>query len=185
MTREYGFAIPAGITGGIGTMVYLVTSGSIDPSSVTTVVFLSMAGGFAAIWPLGLAALPRTTHPVAARPGDRPRPDRLWRFAARQPMALDWIQAGVALFLVVAGTAMVLRRNGPLIPLRSHKESFVMHFAPSRDRPAPGQAGGLGRSGSATVGPAAPASVRSNPARQAHGRSRTANEPPVTRPRGS
>src|SRR5207344_1026558 len=31
LTREYGFAVPAGITGGLGTMVYLVTSGAIDP----------------------------------------------------------------------------------------------------------------------------------------------------------
>ena len=83
-------------------MVYLVTSGSIDPSSVTTVVFLSMAGGFAAIWPLGLAALPRTTHPWPLVPATVLGLIGL-AFAARQPMALDWIQAGVALFLVVAG----------------------------------------------------------------------------------
>jgi hypothetical protein len=110
VTREYGFAIPAGITGGVGTMVYLVTSGSIDPSSVTTVVFLSLAGGFAAIWPLGLAALPRTTHPWPLVPATVLGLVGL-AFAARQPMALDWIQAGVALFLVVAGAAMVLRRT--------------------------------------------------------------------------
>ncbi len=110
-TREYGFAIPAGITGGIGTMVYLVTSGSIDPSSTTTVVFLSMAAGFAAIWPLGLAALPRTTHPWPLVPAIVLGLIGL-AFAARQPVALDWIQAGVAFVLVVAGASMVLRRNG-------------------------------------------------------------------------
>ena len=110
LTREYGFAIPAGITGGIGTMVYLVTNGSIDTSSVTTVVFLSMAAGFAAIWLLGLAALPRTTHPWPLIPATILGLVGL-AFAAQQPMALNWIQAGVALFLVVAGTAMVLRRQ--------------------------------------------------------------------------
>ena len=110
VTREYGFAIPAGITGGIGTMVYLVTGGSIDPTQLPAVVFLSVAGGFAAIWLLGLAALPRTAHPWPLIPatilgliGTA--------FAASQPMALDWIQAGVALLLLVGGGAMVLRHE--------------------------------------------------------------------------
>ena len=110
LTREYGFAIPAGITGGLGTMVYLVTGGSIDPALTAGVVFLSMAGGFASIWLLGLAALPRTTHPWPLVPalvlgllGTA--------FAARQPGAIEWIQAGVALALVAGGAALVLRRS--------------------------------------------------------------------------
>jgi hypothetical protein len=110
LTREYGFAIPAGITGGVGTMVYLVTSGSIPPTSVPATVFLSLAGGFAAVWLLGLAARPRTTHPWPLVPaailgliGTA--------FAAGQPGALDWIQAGVAVLLVVAGGVLVLRRD--------------------------------------------------------------------------
>jgi hypothetical protein len=110
VTREYGFAIPAGITGGVGTMVYLVTSGSIDPSSITTVVFLSMAGGFAAIWPLGLAALPRTVHPWPLVPATILGLIGV-AFALKQPMAIEWIQVGVALVLVVAGTASVVRRR--------------------------------------------------------------------------
>jgi hypothetical protein len=110
VTREYGFAVPAGITGGVGTMVYLVTSGSIDPASVTSVVFLSLAGGFAAIWPLGFLALPRTTHPWPLVPATILGLIGL-AFATQQPDALQWIQAGVALFLVVAGTALVLRRH--------------------------------------------------------------------------
>ena len=110
LTREYGFAIPTGITGGIGTMVFLVTGGSIEPTSIPAVVFLSISGGFAAIWLLGLAALPRTTHPWPLVPalvlglvGTA--------FAARQPMALEWIQAAVAVALVAGGSAMVLRRH--------------------------------------------------------------------------
>ncbi|MFL5682156.1 MAG: hypothetical protein ACJ77O_03340 [Chloroflexota bacterium] len=110
VSREYGFAIPAGITGGIGTMIFLVTAGSLDPSQTPAVVLLSVAGGFASIWLLGLAALPRTTHPWPLVPalvlgllGSA--------FAFRQPGAIDWIQAGVALALVTAGTAMVLRRD--------------------------------------------------------------------------
>lgn len=110
VTREYGFAIPAGITGGVGTMVYLVTSGSIDPTSVPAVVFLSLAGGFVAIWPLGLAALPRTTHPWPLVPATILGLIGL-AFAAGLPGALDWIQAGVAIVLVLAGAAMVLRRS--------------------------------------------------------------------------
>jgi hypothetical protein len=110
LTREYAYAIPAGITGGVGTMVYLVTSGSIAPASVPATVFLSLAGGFATVWLLGLAARPRTTHPWPLVPatilgliGTA--------FAAGQPGALDWIQAGVALVLVVAGAGLVLRRD--------------------------------------------------------------------------
>jgi hypothetical protein len=110
LTREYGFAIPAGITGGIGTMVFLVTSGSIDPTLTPAVVLLSIAGGFASIWLLGLVSVPRTVHPWPLVPalvlgllGTA--------FAARQPGAIEWIQAGVALALVVAGTALVVRRS--------------------------------------------------------------------------
>ena len=110
VTREYGFAVPAGITGGVGTMVYLVTSGSFDPRDVTAVVFLSLAGGFAAIWPLGLLALPRTTHPWPLVPATILGLIGL-AFAAQQPNAIQWIQAGVAIFLVAAGASLVLRRH--------------------------------------------------------------------------
>jgi hypothetical protein len=110
VTREYGFAVPAGIVGGVGTMVYLVTSASLDPSYVPAVVFLSLAGGFAAIWPLGLLAVPRTTHPWPLVPATILGLIGL-AFAAGQPGALEWIQAGVAIVLVVAGAAMVLRRT--------------------------------------------------------------------------
>jgi hypothetical protein len=110
LTREYGYAVPAGITGGVGTMVLLVTSGSIAPAYVPATVFLSIAGGFAAVWLLGLVAIPRTTHPWPLVPaailgliGTA--------FAAGQPGALEWIQAGVALVLVVAGIAIVARRE--------------------------------------------------------------------------
>ena len=109
-TREYAFAVPAGITGGVGTMVYLVTGGSVDPTMVPAAVFLSLAGGFASIWLLGLAALPRTIHPWPLVPalilgllGSA--------FAARQPGVIEWIQAGIALALVLGGTALILRRH--------------------------------------------------------------------------
>ena len=86
-----------------------MTSGSIDPSSVTTVVFFSMPAVRR-----HLAA--RSRRAAAHDPSLAPHPATVLgliglAFAARQPMALDWIQAGVALFLVVAGAAMVLRRQ--------------------------------------------------------------------------
>ena len=109
-TREYGFAVPAGITGGVGAMIALVTSGSVDPSSVPAAVFLSLAGGFASVWLLGLLALPRTTHPWPLVPATILAALGV-AFAARQPMAIDWIQAAVAATLVVAGTTMVVRRD--------------------------------------------------------------------------
>jgi hypothetical protein len=110
LTREYAYAIPAGITGGVGTMVLLVTSASIAPASVPAAVFLSIAGGFTAVWVLGLFAVPRTTHPWPLIPatilgliGTA--------FAAGQPGALDWIQAGVAIVLVVAGLTAIVRSD--------------------------------------------------------------------------
>jgi len=109
LTREYAYAIPAGITGGLGTMTLLITGGTLDPVSVAAIPFLSLSGGFLAIWLLGLAALPRSIHPWPLVPATI-----LGLMGAgilaRQPMTIDWIQAGVATILVVAGTAVLLRR---------------------------------------------------------------------------
>jgi hypothetical protein len=110
VTREFGYAIPAGITGGLGTMVYFVTSGTLDPTLVPAVVFLSMAAGFAGIWALGLAALPRTIHPWPLVPATILGLLGI-AFATRNLVVIDWIQAGVALLLVIAGAAMVLRHR--------------------------------------------------------------------------
>lgn len=110
VTREYGFAVPAGITGGVGTMVYLVTSGAVEPASVSTIVFSSLAAGFASIWLLGLGAVPRTAHPWPLVPA-LVLGLIATAFAARQPGAIEWIQAAVALTFVVGGLAMVVRRD--------------------------------------------------------------------------
>jgi hypothetical protein len=110
LTREYAFAIPAGITGGLGTMILVTTSGTLDPASVAAVPFLSLSGGFLAIWLLGLVALPRSTHPWPLVPATI-----LGLLGAgilaRQPMTIDWIQAGIATVLVVAGVAILARRT--------------------------------------------------------------------------
>jgi hypothetical protein len=109
LTREYAFAIPAGLTGGLGTMILLTTSGTLDPASVAAVPFLSLSGGFLVIWLLGLVALPRSTHPWPLVPATVLGLMGAG-IVARQPMTIDWIQAGIATVLVIAGAAILLRR---------------------------------------------------------------------------
>ena len=110
VSREYGFAIPAGVTGGIGTMVLLTSSGTLDPMTSGSVVFLSVATGFAAIWVLGLVADPieKSPWPLAPAAGLGTLGVLL---AARQPAAFDWVQIGLALLFVVGGVAMVVRQG--------------------------------------------------------------------------
>ena len=61
LTREYGYAVAAGITGGLGAGVLMSTLAS-DPYD--GVLFLAaLAGGFVVVWILGLFADPRETHP--------------------------------------------------------------------------------------------------------------------------
>ena len=60
LTREYGLAAAAGITGGLGVGVILTTRFS-DPFD-GVVFLLAFAGGFAAVWFLGLLAKPRETN---------------------------------------------------------------------------------------------------------------------------
>lgn len=61
LTREYGYAVATGITGGLGVGVIL-SSFYTDPYD--GVAFMaSFAGGFLVIWLLGLLAKPRETNP--------------------------------------------------------------------------------------------------------------------------
>jgi hypothetical protein len=60
-TREYGYAVATGITGGLGVGVVLTTMFS-DPYD-GVVFMLAFAGGFLVVWLLGLLADPRETHP--------------------------------------------------------------------------------------------------------------------------
>jgi hypothetical protein len=61
LTREYGYAVATGITGGLGVGVLLTTQ---HPDPYDGVAFLlAFAGGFAAVWFLGLLAKPRETNP--------------------------------------------------------------------------------------------------------------------------
>ena len=110
VSREYGFAVPAGITGGIGSMVLLTSSGTLDPLASASVVFLSIASGFASIWILGLLADPVEKHPWPLAPAAVLGTLGVL-LAARQPAAFDWVQIGIATIFVIGGGAMVLRRG--------------------------------------------------------------------------
>ena len=61
LTREYGWAVAAGIICGLGVGVVLSTHFS-DPSDGMAFM-LSLAGGFAAVWILGFAADPAENSP--------------------------------------------------------------------------------------------------------------------------
>ncbi len=111
MTREYGYAIPAGITGGLGTAFLFITNGTFGPAMVPAVLFLSFAGGFLAVWVLGLLAAPRVMHPWPLVPATIFGSLGL-AFAAGQPGAVSWIQVGIAGLLTVAGAVLVMRREG-------------------------------------------------------------------------
>ena len=108
-TREYGFAVPAGITGGLGAMV-LVTSVATDPLVAGSAFFLCLAGGFVAVWVLGMLALPRETHPWPLVPATVLGIMGL-AVLTKTPGAVDWLTAGIAIALITGGLAMVVRHR--------------------------------------------------------------------------
>lgn len=108
LTREYGYAIPAGITGGLGSMVIVTSSITNDPLITGSAFFLCMASGFAAVWVLGLLADPRETHPWPLVPATILGIVGL-AILTQTPAAIDWLKIGIALALVAAGAAMVVR----------------------------------------------------------------------------
>ena len=110
LTREYGYAIPAGITGGLGTAILAISAGTFGPAMTPAVLFLSIAGGFLAVWVLGLLAAPRIVHPWPLVPSAILGSLGL-ALAAGQPGATTWVQIGVATFIVLAGLALILRRD--------------------------------------------------------------------------
>jgi hypothetical protein len=110
LSREYGFAVPAGITGGLGSAVLFISAGTFGPAATAGVLFLSIAGGFASVWLLGLLAAPQERHPWPLVPAAILGSVGL-AFASGQPGALSWIQVGVAALIIVAGAGMLLRRD--------------------------------------------------------------------------
>ena len=61
LTREYGYAVATGITGGLG--VGVVLSGLANDPYDGVIFMGSFAAGFLAVWVLGLGAKPRETNP--------------------------------------------------------------------------------------------------------------------------
>ena len=109
-TREYGFAVPAGITGGLGAMVLVTSSVTNDPLVTGSAFFLCVAGGFVAVWILGLLALPRETHPWPLVPATVLGIMGL-AVLTKTPGAIDWLTAGIAVALITGGLGMVVRHR--------------------------------------------------------------------------
>jgi hypothetical protein len=110
LTREYGFAIAAGITGGMGTAIALITSGSVEPAMTAAAFFLPLASGFAAVWVLGLMARPRETHPWPLFPAAILGSLGV-ASVVDMPGAMDWVGAGIAIVFALAGVGLLVRRQ--------------------------------------------------------------------------
>lgn len=109
LTRDYGFAVAAGVMGGIGTAVALI-AGSADPSAAGPVFMLSVAGGFTATWLLGLASRPAESHPwplvpagITALIGTSLALDR--------PALLDGAVVVASIVIIVVGVRLFVRRT--------------------------------------------------------------------------
>ena len=109
ITREYGYAVPAGITGGLGVGVLLATS--VAAADVSAAFMLSVAGGFAAIWLIGLFASPTEQHPWPLIPAAVTGAVGVATLT-HNPGALEWLQIGIAVVLVAAGILTFVRRGG-------------------------------------------------------------------------
>ena len=110
LSREYGFVVPAGITGGLGTAILFISAGTFGPAATASVLFLSIAGGFTSVWLLGLLAAPQERHPWPLVPAAILGSIGL-AFASGQPGALSWVQVAVAVVIIVAGAGMLLRHD--------------------------------------------------------------------------
>jgi len=106
LTREYGFAVPAGIVTGVGVGVALVNV--VPEGWVAPTILLLLAAGFVGSWVLGLLAVPSTSH--------------AWPFvpaaiialvgivvAIGRPEALAYVQLVVAAAFIAAGIWLVAR----------------------------------------------------------------------------
>ena len=108
LTREYGLAIAAGVTGGGGAGLLIITSGS-EPASAGQFL-LGIAGGFAAIWLLGLLAAPPERHrwplvpaAVIGLVGGA--------ISIGRPELINWVLIGGAIVFALVGAGLLLRRS--------------------------------------------------------------------------
>lgn len=109
ITREYGFPVPAGITGGLGVGVLLATI--VTGPDVRAAFMLSVAGGFAAVWLIGMFASPMERHPWPLIPAAVTGAVGAATLT-HNPEALEWLQIGIAIALVAAGILAFARREG-------------------------------------------------------------------------
>jgi hypothetical protein len=105
LSRQYGYAVAAGVTGGLGVAVLVITAASLASLTIAAVLFL-----FAAVWLLGLVANPSRRHPwplaAAAVLGAMGL-----AFAAGQPGAIAVIQLVVVGAVFAAGIRMIVGRQ--------------------------------------------------------------------------
>lgn len=100
LTREYGWAIAAGIVGGLGVGVVL-SSRFADPTD-GMVFMLSLAGGFAAVWLLGFVADPPERNPWPLFPAVILAAVGI-SIVTDMPGLIDWLIVAIAIVLVLVG----------------------------------------------------------------------------------
>jgi hypothetical protein len=100
LTREYGYAVAAGIVGGLG--VGVVLSVMVDDPYDGMVFMLSLAGGFLAVWILGFFADPPERNPWPIVPAVILAAIGV-SIATDTPGLIDWLIVIVAVLLVVVG----------------------------------------------------------------------------------
>jgi hypothetical protein len=107
-TRDYGFAVAAGITGGLGLGV-LLTPGA--PAGDQGAVFLlSIAAGFVAIWLLGFLADPATHNAWPLIPAAVVGTIGV-SILTGQPSIVDGLLLVIAVVLVAAGIRALAERH--------------------------------------------------------------------------
>jgi len=100
LTREYGWAVAAGIICGLGVGVILSTLYS-DPQD-GMVFMLSLAGGFAAVWVLGFVADPPENNPWPLVPAVILAAVAI-SIVTEIPGLIDWVIIAIAVVLVLFG----------------------------------------------------------------------------------
>jgi hypothetical protein len=100
LTREYGWAVAAGIIGGLG--VGVVLSSFVSDPTDGMVFMLSLAGGFAAVWLLGFVADPPERNPWPLIPAVILAAVGI-SIVTDMPGLIDWLIIAIAVVLVLAG----------------------------------------------------------------------------------
>jgi hypothetical protein len=105
LTKEYGYAVAAGIVGGLGVGVILSATAT-DPYD-GVVFMLSLAGGFLAVWILGFFADPQERNPWPLVPAVILAAVGI-SIATDTPGLIDWLIIAVAVVLMIAGVRAFL-----------------------------------------------------------------------------